>query len=412
MCRDCGSVVTVAKAILHGEEATWLAHCASDCTSLVRTPGPPVQRGSTVLLADARAIYDHGQVTYGRGGLATQAALCAALADLEGAEQTFLYPSGLAAITGVLMAICSMGDELLVSDSVYGPTRRFIAGTLARYGVTARYFSPDAAPAEVAALIGPATRAIFLESPGSLTMEMQDVPGIAAMARARGVLTVIDNTWAAGVLFKPLAQGVDISLQSLTKYVCGHSDVFMGMAAARGAVAELLARASHEIGWAVSPDDAYMALRGLRTLHTRLARHGASALAVAQWLAAQPEVAAVHCPGLPEAPGHAVWARDFSGLCGLFSFELQPEHAGGVERMLDRLSLFGLGYSWGGFESLAIPCDPQLGSRTYPARFAGPLVRLHVGLEDVADLTHDLRRGLDALGACGAAVLDESIVTA
>lgn len=381
------------------QENTRLLHSGSDCTSLVRTPGPPVQRGSTVLLADARAIYDQGQVTYGRGGLATQAALSAALAELEGAEQAFLYPSGLAAITGVLMAICSAGDELLVCDCVYGPTRRFISGTLARYGVTARYFSPQATAAELAAMTGPATRAIFLESPGSLTMEIQDVPGIAAMARARGVLTVIDNTWAAGVLFKPLAHGVDISLQSLTKYVCGHSDVFMGMAAARGAAAELLARASHEIGWAVSADDAYMALRGLRTLHTRLARHGASALAVAEWLAAQPEVAAVRCPGLPGAPGHDIWTRDFAGLCGLFSFELRPEHAGGVERMLDRLSLFGLGYSWGGFESLAIPCDPQLSSRSCADRPAGPLVRLHVGLEDVADLTRDLRHALDGLWA-------------
>jgi len=395
-------VANVINGLISAEENTRLVHCASDCTQLVRTPGPPVQRGSTVLLSDAKAIYDHKQVTYGRSGLATQTALSAALADLEGAEQAFLYPSGLAAITGALMAICSAGDELLVSDCVYGPTRRFINGTLARYGVTARYFSPTEGATDVAARITPATRAIFLESPGSLSMDMMDVPGISVAARARGVLTIIDNTWAAGVLFKPLARGVDISIQSLTKYVCGHSDVFMGMAAASGEAARLLARGTQEIGWAVSPDDAYMALRGLRTLHTRLAQHGASALAVAQWLAAQPEVAEVLCPALADSAGQAIWARDFSGICGLFSFVLKVEYADRVDAMLDGLSLFGLGYSWGGFESLAIPCDPQFAGRTCSGRFEGPVVRIHIGLEAVPDLTADLRRGLDQLdhGRC------------
>ncbi|WP_439533066.1 cystathionine beta-lyase [Polymorphobacter sp.] len=380
------------------DECTRLAHCESDCTTLLRTPAPPVQRGSTVLLADTQAIYDHTQVTYGRGGLATQRALSAALAQLEMAEQAFLYPSGLAAITGVILAICSAGDELLVSDCVYNPTRRFLGGTMARYGITARYFDPSASVDEIAAMITPATRAIFLESPGSLTMEMQDVPAIARMARTHGVLTVIDNTWAAGVLFKPLAHGIDISIQSLTKYVCGHSDVFMGMAAASGEAAAMLARGSHEIGWAVSPDDAYMALRGLRTLHTRLAQHGRSAAAIAQWLAAQPEVQSVLCPALPDFPGHAIWKRDFSGTCGLLSFVLAPDHADSVDTMLDSLRLFGLGYSWGGFESLVIPCDPQLASRTCTGTFSGPLVRIHVGLESVEDLQRDLRRGLDRLG--------------
>jgi len=391
-----GVLVTIKDSL--GEENTRMVHCATECTSLVRTPGPPVQRGSTVLLADAKAIYDHKQVTYGRSGLVTQAALSAALADLEGAEQAFLYPSGLAAITGALLAICSSGDALLVSDSVYGPTRRFIEGTLVRYGVSVRYFPPTASAAEVATLITPATRAIFLESPGSLSMDMQDVPGIAAVARARGVLTLIDNTWAAGVLFKPLSHGVDISIQSLTKYVCGHSDVFMGMAAASGAAAKLLARATLEIGWAVSPDDAYMALRGLRTLHTRLAQHGTSALSVATWLAEQPEVDLVLCPALEACPGHDLWARDFSGICGLFSFVLKPDYANRVDAMLDSLSLFGLGYSWGGFESLAIPCDPQFDCRTCSDTFGGPLVRIHIGLEAVPDLIADLRHGLDQLG--------------
>lgn len=378
-------------------EQTRLIHGDSPCDALQRTPGPVIQRGSTVLLPSCEALYDGGKVTYGRVGLSTQRTLRDALRDLENADEAFIYPSGLTAITGTLLALLSAGDEVLACDTVYNPTRRFLAGTLARYGVTARYFDPADSAETIRAMITPATRVIFLESPGSLTFEMQDIPAIAAMAREAGIMTVIDNTWSAGVLFKPLDHGVDVSIQSLTKYVCGHSDVFMGLAAAKGAAADLLAASSYETGWAVSPDDAYMAIRGLRTLHTRLAHHGAAALQVAQWLEGQPEVHSVMCPALPSDPGHAIWKRDFTGICGLIGAVLHPTSEMAVAAMVERLELFGLGFSWGGYESLAIPVDPQLKARTRKLNYPGPLLRLHIGLERVDDLIADLRQGLDTL---------------
>lgn len=379
------------------DERTRLIHGYAPCENLLRTPGPPIQRGSTVLVATTGALYDSNCVSYGRGGLATQRALRDALKELEHADEAFIYPSGLAAITGTLMALVSSGDEVLVCDSVYNPTRRFLEGTMARYGVTMRYFDPSIDTDALAMLAGPATRLIFLESPGSLTFEMLDVPAIARMARERGILTAIDNTWAAGVLFKPLEHGVDVSIQSLTKYVCGHSDVFMGLAAARCQAVELLAKSNYETGWAVSPDDAYLALRGMRTLHTRLAQHGTAALRVSQWLAEQPEIDRVLCPALPQSPDHAIWKRDYSGICGLIGAVLKPVPEQACASMLEGLGLFGLGYSWGGYESLALPCDPQLSPRTCTGQFDGPLLRLHIGLEGVDDLIADLRQGLDRL---------------
>ncbi|MFN3514841.1 MAG: cystathionine beta-lyase [Phenylobacterium sp.] len=382
-------------------ETTRALHNGAAPAGLLRTPSPVVQRGSTVLLPTAEALYDTSRTTYGRGGLATHQALCEALSDLEHAERTFLYPSGLSAITGVLQALTAAGDHILVTDAAYNPTRRFIEGTLRRFGVGATYYPACASAEEIAQLIQPNTRLVYMESPASLTFEIQDVPAIAAMAQAHDLVTVVDNTWASGVLFKPLDHGVDISIQALTKYVCGHSDVFMGSAAVRGPAAELLARSSYEVGWAVSPDDAYLALRGLRTLHSRLAHHGASALQVARWLQDQPEVAEVLCPGLPGARGHELWKRDFTGMCGLFGVILEPASEGAVKAMVEGLMLFGLGYSWGGFESLALPCDPQLAARVCDPAREGPLLRLHIGLETPADLIRDLRGGLDRLASHG-----------
>ena len=383
-------------------ESTRLTHAGGWREPLARTVGPPVQRGSTVLLPDAAALYDGGQTSYGRQGLASHEALARALAELEGASEVQLFSSGLAALTGAMLAVLGAGDEVLVVDCVYAPWRRFCDNVLKRFGVTTRYFPANADAAAVMALAGPATRLICLESPGSLTFEMQDVPAIAAAARARGILTLVDNTYGAGLLFKPLAHGVDLSAQALTKYVGGHSDLFMGsVAVADPALATRLKLAARDHGWSVSADDAYTMLRGLRTLATRMARHGESGLAVARWLAEQPEVARVLHPALPDFPGHGLWARDFAGANGLFSLELAPAPEAAVHAFLDRLALFGLGFSWGGFESLAIACDPQLKvARTAaPWRAAGPLVRLHVGLEDPADLITDLRRGLDAFRA-------------
>ena len=360
-----------------------------------QTVSPPIQRGSTVLLPNAKALYD-GTLGYGRAGLAAQFALMEALCELEAAKAVQLYPSGLAAMTASIMAVLKAGDHLLVVDSVYRPVRYFCDKVLLRFGVAVDYYDPNLNADGLLALANPATRLIVLESPGSLSFEMQDVPAIAAAARARGVLTLVDNTWGAGRLFKPLAHGADISVQALTKYVCGHSDVFMGSAAANDPkLAAALEASVMDHGWAVSGEDAYQALRGLRTLATRLDRHGESGLAVARWLADQSEVLRVLHPALPGAPGHAIWARDFSGACGLFGFVLQPGSPAKVEAFLDALKLFGLGFSWGGFESLAISCDHQLKMRSLAPDFGGPLMRLHVGLENVDDLIADLRQALD-----------------
>jgi cystathionine beta-lyase len=362
------------------------------------TVNPAIQKGSTVLLPDAAALYDDdAYVTYGRNGLAAHEALKAALCDLEAAAAVELYPSGVAAIAGALLAVLGAGDELLMADTAYKPTRRFCDRTLARFGVRTLYYDPTLPPDAIAGQMGPRTRAIFLESPGSLSFEMQDIPALAAEARKRGVLSLIDNTWGAGHLLKPLDLGVDVSIQSLTKYVGGHSDAFMGAAAARDP--DLTARLHAgviDLGWSVAAEDAYGMLRGLRTLDVRLKRHGESAMAVARWLQTREEVVAVLHPALPGAPGHDLWKRDFTGACGLFALVLKPAPAGATAAFLDALEMFGLGFSWGGFESLAIDCDPQLTVRSFRRDYGGGLVRLHIGLEDPEDLVADLERGLAA----------------
>jgi cystathionine beta-lyase len=264
---------------------------------LAKTVGPPVQRGSTVLMPNARSLYDPGQVSYGRGGLEPQNTLMAALAALEGGLGTRLFPNGLSAMTASLMALASAGDDLLVVDSIYAPTRRFCEKVLSRFGIATRYFDASLGPDEIMALATPKTRVIVLESPGSLTFEIQDVPAIAAAAKACGVLTIIDNTWGAGLYFKPLEHGVDLSVQALTKYVGGHSDCFMGSVTVKDKkLLKTLDDAVWNFGWSVSPDDAYQILRGLRTLPTRLAQHQANTLTISAWLQAQPEVAEVLCP--------------------------------------------------------------------------------------------------------------------
>ncbi len=394
---------------LDDERASWsavtrLVHAGdSDEARLgfaARSVNPPVQRASTVVLPDAASLYGNDHPTYGRAGLGVQASLEAALCELEGAVAAKLFSSGAAAITAALMTVLSAGDDVLVSAGAYAPTRRFCDGMLARFGVRTRYFAPSASSAEVLAMIDGRTRAIFLESPASLTFELQDVPAIAAGARARSVLTLIDNTWGAGVLFRPLEHGVDLSIQALTKYASGGSDVFMGSVAVRDPkLGERLLQTVWDTGWAVSPDDCYTVLRSLRTLPLRLARHGASALEVAQWLAVQPEVAQMLCPALPGSPHHALWTRDFTGTNGLFGLVLKPGPPRGADAFLDALQLFMLGFSWGGFESLAVSGDPQVRNPSRGWRADGALMRLHVGLEAPQDLIGDLRRGLDAFTA-------------
>lgn len=379
-------------------EETRLIRAGAKSGDLVKTVGPPIQKGSTVLLPNAAALYDDDNyLTYGRAGLAAHEALKNALAEMEGAAGVCLYPSGLAALTGAMLAVLKSGDEVLVADNVYKPTRRFCDNVLRRYGVTVRYFDPRQRPEDLVASASEAVRLIAMESPGSLTFEMLDLPAVAALARQRGILTLTDNTWGAGYLFKPLEHGVDISVQALTKYVGGHSDVFMGSAAARDRqLAKTLQNSVHDLGWSVAAEDAYQMLRGLRTLPARLERQGAAGLAIAAWLKQQPEVVEVIHPGLPGDADHELWKRDYRGACGLFAFVLKAARPEATEAFLDALDLFGLGFSWGGFESLAINSDPQLGKRKFAHSYPGSLMRLHIGLEAEEDLVADLRQALDA----------------
>jgi cysteine-S-conjugate beta-lyase len=381
-------------------DETRLIHAGTAPEPLAKTVGPPIQKGSTVLLPNAEALYDDPTaLTYGRAGLSAQTALQDALAVLEGAVGVCLYPSGLSAVAGALTALLKTGDGVLVVDNVYKPIRRLCDQVLTRFGVSVDYFDPRTPPERLLGDAPANLRLILMESPGSLSFEMQDVTRIAELARARDVLTAVDNTWGAGFLFRPLEHGADLSIQALTKYVGGHSDVFMGSTAARDpALVRKLIDGVHHMGWAVSGDDAYQMLRGLRTLPTRLARQGASGLTIGAWLKDQPEVAALYHPALPGCPDHELWARDYRGACGLFGFALRPAPEVAVNAFLDALTIFGLGFSWGGFESLAISCDPQLKVRKHRHDYGGPLIRLHIGLEDPDDLIADLRKGLDAYG--------------
>ncbi|HET9810645.1 MAG TPA: cystathionine beta-lyase [Sphingomicrobium sp.] len=362
-----------------------------------RLVSPPVHRGSTILfdtVAELRAAGPGlGRHYYGLHGTPTHWALAEALTALEpGAAGTALLPSGLAAVTAALLAVLSAGDEVLMVDSVYGPTRRFCDELLTRFGVRTRYYDPLARPADLEALLSDTTRAIFLESPGSLTFEVQDVPGICAMARRRGVTTLLDNTWATPLLFPAIAAGVDLSILAVTKYVGGHSDLLMGSVTAGPDWYQRVQRTVFDLGFSVSPDDAWLAARGLRTMGVRLKQHERNALAVAQWLKARPEVARVLHPAFDDCPGHDYWKRDFKGSSGLFSFVLKGGDGAARDRLIDRFEQFAIGYSWGGFESLAVPADPV---RTVGrAEWEGPLVRLHVGLENPADLIADLDRAL------------------
>ena len=351
----------------------------------------PVERASTILFDSVAELEGSrpglGTYRYGLQGTATHWALAEALTELEpGAAGTALFPSGLAAITTALMAVLSPGDELLAPDSVYGPTRRFCGTILKRYGVTTRYYDPLAIPEP-----GEKSRAILLESPGSLTMEVQDVPAICELARSRGLVTLIDNTWATPLLFPAIAAGVDISILAATKYVAGHADVLIGSVTATAQYYQPIQTFAWDLGHCVSADDAWLGSRGLRTMAVRLQRHQDSALKVAHWLKARPEVGLLLHPAFPDCPGHENWKRDFTGSSGLFSFELKNADARSRAAFVDALELFGIGYSWGGFESLVLPVDPV---RTVSKPPAPNLVRLHIGLEDPDDLIEDLEQAL------------------
>jgi len=358
---------------------------------------PAVWRASTILfdsIAEMEAAEPptDGTLHYGRNGTPTTWALQDAITGLEdGAALTRLYPSGAAAVAGALLSVLAAGDELLMVDTTYGPTRALCDTILKRYGVATRYYDPLIG-AGIAELITDRTRAIFLESPGTYTFEVQDIPAICAAAKARGVATLIDNTWATPLYLPAIGLGVDISIIACTKYIGGHADVMLGSVTVTEPWAARLERTRRMLGQTAGPDDAWLALRGLRTLSIRLARHHESGLKVARWLEQQPQIARVLHPALPSSPGHALFTRDFKGASGLFSFVLAGGDETARDRLIERLTLFGIGYSWGAFESLAVP-----GHFTRTATSGdheGPLVRLHIGLEDPDDLIADLAAAL------------------
>lgn len=362
---------------------------------------PPVVHGSTVLYPTADDLHAHrGEFQYGRRGTPTTKALQQALMELEGPKcaGVGLAPSGLSAITTTLLAVLKAGDHLLVCDNAYRPTRNFCNGVLARYGVETTYFAPLIGDG-VAALFKTNTRAVLVEAPGSQSFEMPDIPAIASAAHARGAFVIDDNTWATPLFHRSLEQGVDISIQAVTKYIGGHSDIMFGTISANAKAWPLVTEAIQLLGVCAGPDDVFLAIRGLRTLAVRLAQHHRSGLEMARWLGARPEVVRVLHPALESDPGHAIWKRDFTGASGLFSIVLKPAPQKSVDALLDAVELFGMGYSWGGFESLIIPFDCAAYRTATTWMPGGPTLRLHIGLENVDDLKSDLDRGFEAFNA-------------
>jgi cysteine-S-conjugate beta-lyase len=362
---------------------------------------PPVVHGSTVLYPTAADLHAHtGEYRYGRHGTPTTKAFQDALMALEGPQcaGVAITPSGLAAISTTLLAVLRAGDHLLVCDNVYRPTRQVCNNVLTRFGIETTYFDPLIGTA-IEQSFRPNTRAVLVEAPGSQSFEMPDVRAFADVAHARGALLIDDNTWATPLYRRALEQGVDISMQAATKYIGGHSDIMFGTISANAATWPIIQDNTRLLGICAGPDDVFLALRGLRTLSVRLAQHHRSGLEMAHWLQSRPEVTRVLHPALESDPGHAIWKRDFTGASGLFSIVLKPRPQAAVDALLDALKLFGMGYSWGGFESLAIPFDCSEYRTATKWAPEGPSVRLHIGLENVDDLKADLERGFAAFNA-------------
>lgn len=361
---------------------------------------PPVYHASTVISPDMADweqkdrdyAEDKPGVYYGRHGTPTTAALEEAVAELEGGYRAMVYPSGLAACACALMAYVKAGDHVLISDSAYGPMRRVGWRLLARFGVEIQFYDPLIG-AGIKALMRPNTTAVVVEAPGSLTFEMQDIPAIAAVAHEQRATVIMDNTWATPLYFKSFAHGVDVSIHAATKYIVGHSDAMIGVVATTKEAWPRLRETHTDLGQTVGPDDAYLAQRGLRTMATRLKQHGQTALAITEWLTKRPEVERVLYPALPGDPGHAIWKRDFLGASGLFSVVLKPVDRKAFAAFVDGLELYGLGASWGGFESLIMPFNPGPIRKVTQWPHAGPAFRIHAGLEHVDDLIADLEAG-------------------
>ncbi|MBI0329468.1 cystathionine beta-lyase [Burkholderia plantarii] len=364
----------------------------------------PVYRGSTVLSSSLdewqakKKLQRSGVVGtyYGRFGTPTTHALQEAIAELEGGYRSLVYPSGLAACSGALLSFVGAGDHVLMTDSAYSPTRSFAIRLLKRMGVETTFYHPCHGES-IESLIRPNTKVLYIESPGSETLEMQDVPALSRIAHRHGLTVIADNTWGTPLYFKAFEHGVDVSIQAATKYIVGHSDAMLGVVTANEAAWPQLKQTTQDLGYTAGPDDIYLALRGLRTMAVRLKQHFVSGVRVAQWLSERAEVATVLHPALPSHPGHALWKRDYLGACGLFSIVLKPAPVAATTAFIDALALFGLGASWGGYESLIVPFNPDGEREVAPWPHAGQAYRLHVGLEDVGDLIADLQQAFDAM---------------
>jgi cystathionine beta-lyase len=381
------------------KKATKLVTAGRDPAANHGIVNPPVYHASTILFRSAEAFRNRDQeYVYGRRGTPTSTALETAVAEIEGGHACCLTSSGLAAICTALMAFARSGDHVLIADTVYRPTRNFADTMLARIGVTVEYYDPLIG-AGIADLLRDETTVVFTESPGSQTFEVQDLPAIAGAAHAGGAVVITDNTWASPYYFDPFAHGADVSVQAATKYIVGHSDVMMGTITASEEHWPALRETHLLLGQCAGPDDIYLALRGLRTLGVRLRQHMETGIALATWLEQRPDVAEVMHPALPSHPGHDLWRRDFSGASGLFSIRLKSTDRAAVDAMIDGLTLFGIGASWGGFESLVLPFDPASYRSATPWTKEGHCVRIHAGLEDVEDLKADLEKGFERLNA-------------
>ncbi|WED20717.1 cystathionine beta-lyase [Vibrio sp. JC009] len=368
---------------------------------------PPVQRASTIVfdtVADkkkAQANIANNALVYGRRGTTTHFAFQDAMTEIEGGAGCYLYPCGTAAITAAILAFVKTGDHILMVDNCYEPTRNICENMLKKMGIETTYFDPMIGE-EIRDLIQPNTALLFLESPGSITMEVQDVPTLASIAHESDIVVVLDNTWGAGVNFSPFDHGVDISLQAATKYIVGHSDVMLGTAVANEKYWPHLREQSYLLGYCVSPDDAYLGLRGIRTLDIRLRQHEENSIRVANWLAQRPEVDHIRHPAFESCPGHEFYKRDFTGANGLFSFVLKTSDEKATTALLDEMEHFSMGYSWGGFESLILAHEPEAikSIRTVSdPEFSGTLIRLHIGLEHTDDLIADLEAGFERYNA-------------
>lgn len=377
------------------KDDTELCHRGRRISDHPRVVNPPVYRASTILYPDLDSFEGRTPVgfSYGRQGTPTTRALQESLTVLERGAGAVLAPSGLAAVSTAILACCSAGDHLLVSDSVYGPTRHLCEHTLGRLGIEAEFFDPKLGGG-IASRLRPQTRLVFLESPGSLTFEVQDVPAIAAAAHAGGAWVAADNTWSGGYFCKVLELGADLSVQACTKYQSGHADVLLGAVICNQRSLPTVQRHARSMGNSVGADEAYLTLRGLRTMATRLERHQRSALCLAEWLRDQPEVLRIMYPALPTDPGHGIWQRDFSGSSGLFGLVLKDRGRTALAALLEGLELFGMGYSWGSFESLLIPTHPEKLRTAGGWQPGGLTLRMHVGLENPEDLIADLAAGL------------------